>query len=269
MDGPPPDSCCAGHRRPVNFAHVNQPPRSPALSPSSSALALGAGPADAASCDSLATLAFPDASITAAQVVPAGGGRDKDLPEHCRVRPRCDRRPTPTSRSKCGCRPPAGTASCWPSATAAGMGPSTPARSATGLRRGYAVTATDNGHQGDGGPWMQQPREAGGLRPSLGPRDGGQGQGGDVVVLRQRAAPQLLSGLLGRRTAGRDGRAPLPRRLRRHRRRRAGRGHHRPRRVLDVDRPAAAPWRGLAHPRREISRRSTTPPSTPATRWTA
>ena len=30
-------------------------------------------------------LAFPDASITAAQVVPAGGGGAKDLPAFCRV----------------------------------------------------------------------------------------------------------------------------------------------------------------------------------------
>jgi hypothetical protein len=49
------------------------------------ALAVGvwsAGPASAASCESLAHAAFPDASVTAAQVVPAGGGPAKDLPEH-------------------------------------------------------------------------------------------------------------------------------------------------------------------------------------------
>ena len=60
---------------------------------------LTAVPAFAASCDSLATLALPNATITMAQVVPAGqfsapgagqaGGRGAnpyaDLPEFCRV----------------------------------------------------------------------------------------------------------------------------------------------------------------------------------------
>ena len=124
-----------------------------------SALALGTVRADAASCDSLATLAFPDASITAAQVVPAGSGATKDLPEYCRVT--ATLRPSSDSDIKIEVWLPA---SGWNGKLLAvgngGWNGTIPnAALATGLRRGYAVTGTDNGHQGDGGPWMQSPEK--------------------------------------------------------------------------------------------------------------
>ena len=124
-----------------------------------SALALNVSPADAASCDSLATLALPDASITSAQLVPAGGGAAKDLPEYCRVM--ATLRPSSESDIKIEVWLPAtgwngkllavGNGGWNGTIDAGALG--------TGLRRGYAVTATDNGHQGNGGPWMQQPEK--------------------------------------------------------------------------------------------------------------
>jgi len=124
-----------------------------------SALALNVSPADAASCDSLATLALPDASITSAQLVPAGGGAAKDLPEYCRVM--ATLRPSSDSDIKIEVWLPAtgwngkllavGNGGWNGTIDAGALG--------TGLRRGYAVTATDNGHQGNGGPWMQQPEK--------------------------------------------------------------------------------------------------------------
>ena len=123
------------------------------------ALTIGTVPAAGASCDSLATLAFPDASITAAQVVPAGGGAAKDLPEHCRVM--ATLRPSPDSDIKIEVWLP--TAGWNGKLLAVGNGgwngTISAANLGTGLRRGYAVTATDTGHQGNGGPWMQRPEK--------------------------------------------------------------------------------------------------------------
>jgi feruloyl esterase len=124
-----------------------------------SGLVLGAAPADAASCDSLATLAFPDASITAAQVVPAGGGAAKDLPEYCRVA--ATLRPSADSDIKVEVWLP--TTGWNGKLLAVGNGgwngTINGGALGDGLRRGYAVTATDQGHQGNGGPWMQRPEK--------------------------------------------------------------------------------------------------------------
>ena len=93
--------------------------------------------AAAATCESLSSLKLPDATITTAQSVaagafkPAGGGgrgggnRFADLRPSARW-PRPSSRPaTPTSRSRSGCPPRAGTASSRQSATAAGTATST------------------------------------------------------------------------------------------------------------------------------------------------
>jgi feruloyl esterase len=115
-----------------------------------------AGPAWAASCESLAKTAFPDATVTAAQIVPAGGGPAKDLPEHCRVA--VTLKPSSDSDIKSEVWLPA---SGWNGKLLAvgnggWNGNVDPNALANGLRRGYAVTGTDTGHQGGGGPWMQQ-----------------------------------------------------------------------------------------------------------------
>jgi feruloyl esterase len=125
------------------------------------ALALPAEPADAATCDSLAALAFPDATVTSAQLVAAGSGTGptRDLPEHCRVA--ATLRPSSDSDIKIEVWLPA---TGWNGKLLAvgngGWNGNIDAGAlATGLRRGYAATATDTGHQGGGGPWMQRPEK--------------------------------------------------------------------------------------------------------------
>ena len=118
-----------------------------------------AGSASAATCESLAPLAFPDAMITAAQLVPAGSGPAKDLPEYCRVA--ATLRPSSDSDIKVEVWLPAtGWNSKFLAVGNGGWNGSIDAGAlATGLRRGYAVSATDTGHQGGGGPWMASPEK--------------------------------------------------------------------------------------------------------------
>jgi feruloyl esterase len=129
------------------------------LAATAAALAIGAVRADAASCDSLATLAFPDASITSAQVVPAGGGNAKDLPEYCRVA--ATLRPSADSDIKIEVwLPTSGWNGKFLAVGNGGWnGTINPGALGDGIKRGYAVTATDLGHQGNGGPWMQRPEK--------------------------------------------------------------------------------------------------------------
>jgi feruloyl esterase len=120
---------------------------------------LGVDGAAAAPCESLASLAFPDASITSAQLVAAGSGQAKDLPEHCRVA--ATLRPSTDSDIKIEVWLPA---KGWNGKLLAvgngGWNGNIDAGAlAGGLRRGYAVTSTDTGHQGGGGPWMQRPEK--------------------------------------------------------------------------------------------------------------
>jgi len=117
------------------------------------------GNASAATCESLATLAFPDATITAAQLVPAGSGPAKDLPAYCRVS--ATLRPSSDSDIKVEVWLPAtGWNNKYLAVGNGGWNGSIDAGAlATGLRRGYAVSATDTGHQGGGGPWMASPEK--------------------------------------------------------------------------------------------------------------
>src|SRR5688500_8321698 len=128
-------------------------------------LALGADSAAAATCDSLSSMKLTGATITSAQSVAAGaftapGGRGGaaqfgDLPEFCRVAATLT--PTPESDIKIEVWLPA---SGWNGKfQAVGNGGwngniDTNALAA-GLRRGYAAASTDTGHQGGGGPWLQ------------------------------------------------------------------------------------------------------------------
>src|SRR4051812_33772063 len=101
----------------------------------------------AASCDELSSLKLADATITAAQTVAATA----DLPAHCRVAVRS--KPSPSSDIKI---------EVWLPATgwngkfqAVGNGGWSGAIDnnalAAGVRRGYAVASTDQGHQGGAG----------------------------------------------------------------------------------------------------------------------
>ena len=129
-----------------------------------------ARPVTAQSCEALSSLKLPDATITAATSVAAGafapparGGRGgggnpfSDLPAFCRVE--ATLKPSPDSDIKVEYWLPA-TAAAWNGkfqATGNGgwNGNIDTNALATGLRRGYATSSSDTGHQGGGGPWMQ------------------------------------------------------------------------------------------------------------------
>src|SRR5512138_1657863 len=122
----------------------------------------------AQSCEALSSLKLPDTTITMAQPVAAGaftppaGGRGggaqfSDLPAFCRVA--ATLKPSPDSDIKVEYWLPA-TAAAWNGkfqATGNGgwQGNIDQNALAAGLRRGYATASSDTGHQGAGGPWMQ------------------------------------------------------------------------------------------------------------------
>ena len=135
--------------------------------------AASAVPAAAATCESLATLALPQATVTAAEAVAPGaftqaGGRGgnpfADLPAFCRVA--ATLKPTADSDIKIEVWLPAAArlegapgSTAWNGkflAVGNGGWSGNIDRNALagGLRRGYAVASTDTGHEGGGGPWM-------------------------------------------------------------------------------------------------------------------
>src|SRR6188768_3114632 len=119
--------------------------------------------AQAATCESLASLALPSATITAAEAVEAGafsqpGGRGgnafAELPAFCRVA--ATLKPTADSDIKMEVWLPA---SGWNGkflmvGNGGWNGNVDRNAIAAGLRRGYAAASTDTGHEGGGGPWM-------------------------------------------------------------------------------------------------------------------
>jgi feruloyl esterase len=136
------------------------------------ALTASAVPAAAASCESLASLALPQATITLAQPVAAGaftqpGGRGgaaaaspfADLPAFCRVA--ATLRPSSDSDIKIEVWLPAENWNGKFNAVGNGgwAGSIDSGALAVALRRGYAAAATDTGHEGGGGPWMQRPEK--------------------------------------------------------------------------------------------------------------
>ncbi|PYS38200.1 MAG: tannase/feruloyl esterase family alpha/beta hydrolase, partial [Acidobacteria bacterium] len=124
-------------------------------------------PVSAASCESLAGLKLSDTTITLAQSVaagafaPAGGGgrggaaQFGDLPAFCRVAATV--KPTPDSDIKIEVWLPASNWNGKFEAVGNGgwNGNIDQNALAAGLRRGYATASTDTGHEGGGGPWMQ------------------------------------------------------------------------------------------------------------------
>ena len=123
----------------------------------------------AASCDDLRSLKLENGTITSAQLVAAGafttpgrGGAPSaiaDLPAFCRVQ--ATLKPSADSDIKMEIWLPA---SNWNGkfqevGNGGWVGTIDANALATGLRRGYAVAATDLGHQGGGGPWMGRPEK--------------------------------------------------------------------------------------------------------------
>jgi len=129
----------------------------------SMAIAMGAVPANAQQpCGSLATLKLPYTVITAATAVPestppaavAAGAAPVLIPAHCDVRGVI--RPTRDSQIKFALWLPAPAA--WngkyrQEGNGGWAGSINTAGLAEPLRRGYAVAATDNGHEGGGANW--------------------------------------------------------------------------------------------------------------------
>jgi feruloyl esterase len=127
--------------------------------------------AQAKSCESLASLALPNTTITAAQPVaagaftpPGGAGRGAgpafgDLPAFCRVQ--ATAKPSADSDIKIEVWLPAtGWNGKFEAVGNGGWNGSISADAlAAGMRRGYATAATDTGHTGGGGPWMQSPEK--------------------------------------------------------------------------------------------------------------
>jgi len=124
-------------------------------------------PLGAAPCENLGDLKLPDTTITLAQSVPAGGfapaggaGRGGgnqfgDLPAFCRIA--ATLKPSSDSNIKIEVWMPASNWNGKFEAVGNGgwNGNIDNNALATGLRRGYATAATDTGHEGGGGPWMQ------------------------------------------------------------------------------------------------------------------
>ena len=130
------------------------------------ALVLLAIPSWAATCESLASLALPNTTITLAQPVAAGEftppGRTsaedrarRGVQRSARILPRrrdleADRA-TPISRSKSGCPRRDGTESSRRWATADGPASISYGAMAEALHDGYATSSTDTGHVGGSG----------------------------------------------------------------------------------------------------------------------
>jgi feruloyl esterase len=124
-------------------------------------------PASAATCESLASMKLPDATITLAQSMaagafaPAGGGgrgggaQFSDLPAFCRIM--ATLKPTTESDINIEVWLPAANWNGKFNAVGNGgwNGSIDQNALATALRRGYAAASTDTGHQGGGGVWMQ------------------------------------------------------------------------------------------------------------------
>ncbi|HEY3044602.1 MAG TPA: tannase/feruloyl esterase family alpha/beta hydrolase, partial [Vicinamibacterales bacterium] len=127
----------------------------------------------ASSCEAVASLAFPDAKITAADPVAAGAfslpgaaagnaqqnSAFKQLPAFCRVA--ATLKPSTDSDIKIELWLPASNWNGKFQAVGNGgwAGSINYAAMAEALKRGYATSSTDSGHQGGGGPWMQNPEK--------------------------------------------------------------------------------------------------------------
>src|SRR5687768_15077044 len=133
------------------------------------ALVAAAGPASAATCESLATAKLTNGTVTMAQPVAAGaftqpGGRGganafADLPAFCRVAATL----TPTRESDIKIElwlPASGWNGKFQAVGNGGWNGNIDTNALAGaLRRGYAAASTDGGHQGGAGAWLQNPEK--------------------------------------------------------------------------------------------------------------
>ena len=140
-----------------------------ALSVVSATMSVGAAaPLTSASCETIASRALPDTTITSAQVMPAGtfappGAQPnaslRDLPSFCRVA--ATLKPSSDSDIKVEFWLPAANWNGKFQAVGNGgwAGSINYAAMGDALKRGYATSSTDAGHQGGGGPWMSRPEK--------------------------------------------------------------------------------------------------------------
>ena len=193
----------------------------------------GAAPAPVRTCESLASLRLPQATITTAEAVTSGTfspPADKPLtglPAFCRVAGVI--RPTSDSQIEIEVWMPA---AGW-NRKLQGVGNGGFAGSisydglAEAVRRGYAAASTDTGHKGSGidATWaLGHPEKIVDFGHRAIHEMTVKAKAVVAGLLRRGPATLVLRLVLERRPAGADGSAALPRRLRRHRRRRAGRG---------------------------------------------
>ena len=200
-----------------------------ALTPVLLLLPLAASPASPATCEGLAKLALPATTITSALSVAAGPltlpqGPPADVPAFCRViglDQALRRLRHPVRGLAAGVRMERQVQGAGNGGFAGAMNLRIMARA---VAKGYATAATDTGHRADGtdASWaLGSPREGRRLRVPGHPRDDGRRQGDRGRVLRPAGAARVFPRLLERRSAGPDGSAALPGRLRRHHRGRA------------------------------------------------
>src|SRR5215471_16021493 len=194
---------------------------------------LFAVPAFASSCDSLASLMLKDTTITMAALVPPGqfsppgaGGRGanpyKDLPEFCRIAATI--KPTSDSDIKVEVWLPARNWNNKFQAVGNGgwAGVISYSAMADAVRAGYASASTDTGHEGGRGTFaLDHPEKL----VDFSWRSEHESEGCYSSVLRKRAKTVLLERLLDRWKARPQRSADVPRRLRRHHRRRAGQSY--------------------------------------------
>jgi feruloyl esterase len=125
-----------------------------------------------ASCETLASRALPNTTITSAQAMPSGtftppgaspaakpNAALRDLPAFCRVA--ATLKPWADSDIRIEVWLPAGSWNGKFQAVGNGgwAGSINYASMAEALKRGYATSSTDGGHAGGGGPWMQSPEK--------------------------------------------------------------------------------------------------------------
>ena len=183
------------------------------------AATLGAGAAGAASCDSLAGLKLPDTTITLAQEVAAAG----NTPAYCRVA--ATLKPSSDSDIKIEVWLPV---SGWNEKFVANgnggwSGAITPNALAAAVRRGYATAMTDTGHQGGSGSFaLGHPEKL--IDFAYRAVHEMTVKSKAIIAAYYGRGPRsvVLEWMLLGRKAGVEGGAAVPRRFRRHHRRRSG-----------------------------------------------
>ena len=256
--------------------------------------------ADASTCEKLASVTLPGATISSARMVPAGpfvapaqgragrtaacgcrtrrrpwGGRGQAapapiLPEHCRVR--LVLAPSTDSRIEMEVwLPPQNWNGKFQAVGNGGWaGTISYAAMATALAEGYATASNDTGHKGGNALFaIDHPEKLVDFAYRAVHEMTVQVEGDHRVLLRTRAAPVVLERLLDRRAAGADVGAEIPGGLRRDPCRRARQLPDASARVGSGGRGAGAEGSGGAVPAAKLDDGEPGRARTPATRATA